>query len=265
MPYPAYELYRPYEEDKFKTSTQKKAEEALREVKPEQREGLDLEIEEVKELFGNDFLGIEEAEHFMGRSFTQEERAQALELWEKKIAEQHLTREELERLKSEGFMVLFRSPTIMLESKEVPVTIKNLRKKYKDLFYAQDWYNDEPFTTQSGTKAGWSIVRKEILEESRSQDWDQQTEALKQWAKDHGITIDDPNTLRRTPVEIAHDILAYHEARKQRILEKDWDWSAVQSSDDDLVLVGVFDRDGLYVGYDSRDYSIRSLGVCPAR
>ena len=265
MPYPAYELYRPYEEDKFKTSTQKKAEEVLEEVKPEQRERIELELDEVKELFGSDFLGIEEAERFMGRALTQEEREQALELWEKKIAEQNITREELERLKSEGFMVVFRASTMMLEKKEVPVTVENLRKRYKDLFYDQSWYNNEDFATQESTKAGWSVVRKEILEESRSQNWDQQTEILKQWAEDHGITVSDSNTLRRAPAEIAHDILAFHSARQQRILERDWDWSGVQSSDGNFVNVGSFGRDGLGVGSGHRGRSSRRLGVCPAR
>ena len=267
MPYPAYELYRPYEEDKFKTSTQKKAEEALAEARPERaREALELDFEELREIFGEDFLGIEEAERFAGRPFTQEERQEVFDLWEEKVREQNLTREELERLKQEGFMVMVRTPTMMLEDKEVSVTIENLRKKHPDLFWKeQDWYNKEDFATKDGVARKIGIVKKEILEESRSQNWDQQTEILKQWAEDHGIALSDPNTLRRTPAEIAHDILAFHSARQQRILEKDWDWTGVQSSDGNFVYVGYFGQDGLGVKYDHREYSYPYLGVCPAR
>lgn len=265
MPYPAYELYRPYEEDKFKTSTQKKAKEALAEAKPERaREALELDFEELREIFGEDFLGIEEAERFAGRSFTQQERQEIFDLWEEKVREQGLTHGELERLKSEGFMVVVRASTLELGGEEVPVTIENLRKRNPNLFREwQDWYNNEDFATKGTVQDRIAIVKKELLDESRSKNWDEQEEVLKQWAEEHHL--DPAMVKRRTPVEIAHDVLGYFNARNQRILAQDWDWTAVPSSDDYLVSVGDFDRGGLRVCNDSRAGSLRRLGVCPAR
>jgi len=220
-------------------------------------------LREVKEIFGDDFLGIEELAQFRGFEFSKGDQEKAAKLWAKKVQEQNLTREDLEQLKREGFMVILRSPGTKVEGKLVSTTVDNLRKKYPSLFYDQDWYDTEKFATTDQVDFDWSIVKKEILEESRSQNWDEQEGILKEWAKDHKV---DPRFVtRRKPVEIIHDILAYYEAHKARILENDYDWSGTESSDGNSVNVGNFDSDGLDVRHDSRDDAHSHLGVCPSR
>ena len=267
MPFEAYKIYQEYEPDKYKTSTQEKVARALAEAK---KEGLEpvkeaLDFNEVRELFENDFIGIEEVEKFTGRPLTPEEKRIAEEKWQKKIEEQGLTKEGLEQLKQEGFMVVLRVGALAgkeKKDKEMPVTIKNLRKKFP-LFYNQDWYNNEQFVDEALSGLDWGIVKKELLDETRSKNWDEQQEILKTWAETHGV--DEKFVRRRTPTEVAYDILAYFQARNQRILEKDWDWTSVQSSDGRFVDVGVFGSVGLYVDSDARDDRNSYLGVCPAR
>ena len=221
------------------------------------------ELREAKEIFGENFVGIEEIEKFRGLKFSEQEKKNIARMWTEKVKEQKLTKEDLEQLEKEGFMVMLRSGTIEHERKEIPATLGNLREKFKDLFYNQDWYNDEKFVKEDAVKLAWAIVKKEVLEESRSKDWDEQEEILKQWAKEH--KVDPKFVTRRMPAEVAYDILAYYSARNERILENDWDWTAVRSSDGEFVSVGSFDADGLSVYGDARAYSRSDLGVCPAR
>lgn len=101
-----------------------------------------------------------------------------------------------------------------------------------------------------------------VSTESKSKNWDEQEEILKTWAETHGV--DQKFVRRRTPTEVAYDILAYFQVRNERILEKDWDWTSV-SSGGRFVSVGVFDSDGLGVRSDARGNRNSGLGVCPAR
>ena len=48
------------------------------------------------------------------------------------------------------------------KDKEMPVTIKNLRKKFP-LFYNQDWYNNEQFADEALSGLDWGIVKKNFL------------------------------------------------------------------------------------------------------
>ena len=101
MPFEAYKLYQEYEPDKYKTSTQKKAEGVLKEAETlRQTQGKEtgletVEFQEAKELFGEDLLGPEEIEKTWG--FRPDE-----------IPEIPFSREELERAKEMGQMLLLR-------------------------------------------------------------------------------------------------------------------------------------------------------------
>lgn len=224
-----------------------------------------LSLRETKALFKDDFLGVNEIEKFTGRKFNENEKKQITNMWTEKIKEQSLTREDLERLKNEGFMVVLRIPTIMYEGRELLATIENLRKKFKSIFYDLSWYNNEKFATdkENAVRMTWAIVKKEVLNESRGKSWDEQEKVLQQWAREHKV---EPRFVtRRTPAEAAYDIPAYYHARNKRILEKDWDWTGVQSSDGYFMLVGKFGSNGLGVNYVVRGYSSSQLGVCPSR
>ena len=269
MPFKAYKIYEEYEPDEYKTSTQTKAVKVLESAK---QEGVvpkqeSIGFSEIREISGPDFIGIEEAERFTGHTLTPEERRIAEEQWQKKVEEQGLTKESLEQLKQEGFMVVLRVDTLAgkeKNDKDMPVTIKNLCTKFP-LFYNQDWYNtNEPFAEKPLSGIEWGIVKKEILDESKNKNWDEQEEILKTWADAHHI--DQKLVRRRTPPETVYDILAYYQTHNQRILEKDWDWTSVRSSDGDFVRVGYFNVYGLGgVCGSARVDRGSTLGVCPAR
>src|SRR3990172_4855204 len=108
MSFEAYKIYEEYEPDKYKTSTQKKVEQALDSAKkeglvPETKEA-GIEFQEAKEIFGKDFLGPEAAEATFGVELSQDELEQ--------IEAIPFTREELEQAKQLGMMLVLRVPRI---------------------------------------------------------------------------------------------------------------------------------------------------------
>src|SRR3990167_4917723 len=275
MPFEAYKIYEEYEPDKFKTTTQKKVEQALDTAKregliPEKKEG-SIEFEEVKEIFGKDFLGPEAIKTTYGVELTPDELQE--------IENIPFTIEELEQAKQLGMMLVLRVPSIGEGKEAKPLTIDQIREKFSGgdtlgdpkkkknkMFYSKKGegrYDNEGFATQETPKLGWSLVMKSVLPDSLSKNWDQQEEVLKKWAKDNNI---DPALVkRRTPVEIAYDTLIYYGENKESLLENRYDWTGVQSSDGRSVSVGSFDSVGLGVRFDSRDGASSYLGVCPSR
>ncbi len=245
--------------------TLEKLRELARVANPE-REGA-LEFQEARELFGKDFVGPEAALKTFGAKLTPEEM--------KAVERIPFSKEELEKAKELGMMLVLR---VSHDQEGKPLTINRMReilagedklgdtgKKKQKIFYRQPgegWYDNEEFAKQA-TKLGWGLAMKAILEESRSKNWDDQEKVLQEWAKKNGL---DPKTIRRrTPVEATYDTLAYYGANKESLLEKDWDWTGVQSSGGRLVDVGYFGSDGLVVDGADRGYSRSTLGVCPSR
>jgi len=272
MPFEAYKIYEEYEPDKYKTSTQKKVEQALNSAKkeglvPEGKEA-SIEFEEAREIFGKDFLGPEAAEATFGVELSQDEIEQ--------IEEIPFSREELEQAKQLGMMLVLRVPRIGKDKNAKSFSINSVREAFKDddklgdpkkkksnIFYDQDWYDNESFAAQDTPSLGWGLVMKEVLQESRSKNWDEQEEVLKAWAKENNI---DPSKVRRRkPVEIIYDTLLYYGTNKESLLENSYDWTGVQSSDGHFVFVGVFASAGLLVLSDTRDRTVSILGVCPSR
>jgi len=275
MPFEAYKIYQEYEPDKYKTSTQKKVEQALDTAKregliPEKKEG-SIEFEEVKEIFGKDFLGPEAIKTTYGVELTPDELQE--------IENIPFTIEELEQAKQLGMMLVLRVPSIGEGKEAKPLTIDQIREKFsggdtlgdpkkkkKKMFYrskGDGWFDKEKFALEGTPNLGWGLVMKAVLPDSLSKNWDQQEEVLKNWAKQNNI---DPTLVkRRTPVEIVYDTFLYYGENKETLLENKWDWSGGQSSGGFFVYVGFFDSDGLHVSRDSRVYANSNLGVCPSR
>jgi hypothetical protein len=188
---------------------------------------------------------------------------------------QHIpfSREELEKAKDLGMMLVLRAPK---DAEGRPLTISRIRelfkkgdtlgdpkKKKSSIFWNQDWYQNEEFATKHTTNLGWGLVAKEVLPESLSKNWDEQQQVLAEWATKNGL---DPNTIRRrTPIEVVYDTILRYGANKESVLEKRWDWTSVQSSCGGPVCVGYFDSEGLYVYSYSRGGRGSGLGVCPSR
>ncbi|MEK7589451.1 MAG: hypothetical protein AAB479_02395 [Patescibacteria group bacterium] len=227
-----------------------------------------LDFREAREILEKDFIGPEAVEKTWGIKLTPEEASQ--------IENIPFSREELEQAKALGMMLVLRVPH---DKEGKPLSIDRMRevmqgedklgdptKKKNKIFYykkGEAWHDKEKFSLEDTTKLGWGLAAKAVLPESLSKNWDQQEEVLKEWAKKNGI---DPNSVRRrTPTEVVYDTITYYGANKESLLERTWDWSAVQSSDGSFVCAGGFDSGGLHVDYDSRGNSDSTLGVCPAR
>ena len=275
MPFEAYKIYQEYEPDKYKTSTQKKVEQALDTAKregliPEKKEG-SIEFEEVKEIFGKDFLGPEAIKTTYGVELTPDELQE--------IENIPFTIEELEQAKQLGMMLVLRVPSIGEGKEAKPLTIDQIREKFsggdtlgdpkkkkKKMFYrskGDGWFDKEKFALEGTPNLGWGLVMKAVLPDSLSKNWDQQEEVLKNWAKQNNI---DPTLVkRRTPVEIVYDTFLYYGENKETLLENKWDWSGGQSSGGFFVYVGDFDSVGLRVNFDSRGDAFSDLDVCPSR
>jgi len=188
MKFPAYELYRPYEEpDKYKTSTQKKAEGVLKEVDAlRQAQGKEtisgIEFQEAKELLGEDLIGPEEIEKTLG-------------VRPEEIPDIPFSREELERAKEMGQMLVLRvektedGKPMSLEAM-IDIIQKRWDKEGKGkLLYTDNEYKNWKERTgadfcQKAPRAGWTLVSKELLPQSTSKNYAQQTEVTVAYLKD---------------------------------------------------------------------------------
>ena len=270
MPFEAYKIYQEYEPDRYKTSTQEKVARALAEAKKEglvpKQEAIDFQ--EAKEILGKDFLGPEAIQITLGIELSREELEHTEDI--------PFTREELEQAKMLGMMLVLRVPH---DKDKQPLTLNRMReilagedslgdpaKKKSKLVYSQPgegWYKDEAFATGGVTGFSWGLVKKEVLPESLSKNWDEQEAIFKTWAEQTNI---DPHTIRRrTPIEVAYDTMLYYGANKESLLESIYDWTSVQASGGEFVFVGYFGSGGLGVCSDTRGLRYSLLGVCPAR
>ena len=296
MPFKAHELYREYEPDKYKTSTQKKVEGALKEAKEvglgKKERTESLEFDEVRELLGDDLYGPEEI----------------AKVWNMEVNASDLpplpSREAVEKAKESGEMLVLRMDK---DPRGKPLTMEQMGKIMEPLFkkekkgrvlYNTDWYEKEAFYTKGTPRLEWKFVSKNVLPGSTSKNYIEQTRLLRDHLETQGALTDDERDEctdallkelqgrvgndwksvaqalanlkinkhhRRAPVEALYDSLTTFQSRNQRPLENQYDWTNVQSSDGYLVNVGGFASVGLHVNCDHPDSALSALGVVPPR
>ena len=187
MPFEAYKLYQEYEPDKYKTSTQKKAEGVLKEADEMKRaKGQEtisgIEFQEAKELLGEDLIGPEEIEKTWG-------------VRPEDVPEIPFSREELERAKEMGQMLVLRvEKTEDGKPMSLEAMIDIIQKRWDEegkgkLLYTSDEYKNWKERTgadfgQKAPRAGWTLVSKELLPQSTSKNYAQQTELMVAYLKD---------------------------------------------------------------------------------
>ena len=187
MPFEAYKLYQEYEPDKYKTSTQKKAEGVLKEADEMKRaQGKEtisgIEFQEARELLGEDLIGPEEIEKTWG-------------VRPEDVPEIPFSREELERAKEMGQMLVLRvektedGKPMSLEAM-IDIIQKRWDKEGKGkLLYTDNEYKNWKERTgadfgQKSPRTGWAFVSKELLPQSISKNYAQQTEVMVAYLKD---------------------------------------------------------------------------------
>ncbi|OFZ77729.1 MAG: hypothetical protein A3K03_07865 [Bdellovibrionales bacterium RIFOXYD1_FULL_44_7] len=187
MPFEAYKLYQEYEPDKYKTSTQKKAEGVLKEADEMKRaQGKEtisgIEFQEAKELLGEDLIGPEEVEKTWG-------------VRPEDVPEIPFSREELERAKEMGQMLVLRVEKTedgkpMSMEAMIDIIQKRWDKEGKGkLLYTDNEYKNWKERTgadfgQKAPRAGWTLVSRELLPQSTSKNYAQQTELMVAYLKD---------------------------------------------------------------------------------
>ena len=283
MPFEAYKLYQEYEPDKYKTSTQKKAEGVLKEAEEmglgEKHET--IEFREAKELLGEDLIGPEEIEKTWG--FRPDE-----------IPEVPFSREELERAKEMGQMLVLRvertgdGKPMSLEAMNA-ILAKRWEKEKKGGFLntAEGWRDRVTGSKDFAEvvpRSGWALVGKDLLPESTSKNYLEQTEIIVRALREKSFKdIEMPeeyeeairefeankarltklmsenwqqaakelselkiNQLTRQSIqETIYDLAMYYDVNGKRLLPDRYTWSNSRSTDGSLVNLGNFDSGGV--------------------
>lgn len=158
---------------------------------------------------------------------------------------------------------------------EGPLTLSRLISRFGDAFdqrflqkmgyqLKDDWGIElEPLAKTATCDGGWSLVRKQILDDTRNLTYEDAEAALAHYAAALGV----PATVirRRTAIEIAYDLILYRSARGEHLLASTWDWSSSRTIDAGYLNVGGFGKDGMQILSYSPAVRHGALGVCPVR
>ena len=167
-----------------------------------------------------------------------------------------------------------------------------------------NWYKEEEFFTKETPKLSWALTSKEVIPDSTSKNYLQQTEsiidyikekvfkggalpkeyqdAIREFAEQKGkiskLMKDDwqeatkileelriTKLTRKSPSESVYDFLAYFKTNKERLLENMYTWTSCRASDGRLVHVGRFDAGGASVPRGTPGNSGGDLGVAFSR
>jgi len=180
MPFEAYKLYQEYEPDKYKTSTQKKAEGVLKEADEMKRaKGQEtisgIEFQEAKELLGKDLIGPEEIEKTWG-------------VQPEDVPEIPFSREELERAKEMGQMLVLRvektedGKPMSLEAMNAILAKRWKKEKKGGLLNTVEGWRDivtgSKDFSEVAPRAGWALISKELLKDRTSKNYIEQTDVI---------------------------------------------------------------------------------------
>src|SRR3989339_1074582 len=229
MPFEAYKLYQEYEPDKYKTSTQKKAEGVLKEADEMKRaEGKEtvsgIEFQEAKELLGEDLIGPEEIEKTWG-------------VRPEDVPEIPFSREELERAKEMGQMLVLRvektedgKPMSMEAMNTILAKRWEKEKKGGLLNTAEGWRDNVTGSkdfSEVAPRAGWALVSKDLLPDSTSKNYIEQTEVIIKALKDAAFKD------MELPEEYAEAIAEFESQKERltRLMSEDWMEAAKQLSE----------------------------------
>ena len=256
--------------------------------------------EKAKEIMGNDYLGFEAVEKAFG-----------IKLEFNEIPAIPFSREELERAKELGQMLILRQPITM---EQINDSLGGKVKDGKKLLYSVDestgklkddaWYKDEEFYTNEKPEAKWVLVSKEVIPDSESKNYLDQTDKIvgylqnqvfkdKLMPKEYQEAIDDylkakveiaktmesdwkkaakmleglkiTELTRQSPAEVLYDLTLYFQTNGEKLLPNRYAWTKRRGSGGELVRVGAFDSDGVFVRSYGPGRSRDDLGVSFSR
>ena len=279
-------------------------------VAEKEKEGLSGEIFEqiknAKEILGKqDVMGPEEVKKAFGIEINPED-----------IPKIPFEKAELERAKElDQFLVLRvdKAPDGKpLSMQKINEILKGKLTDGSELLCSGDgkgglesgsWHRNEAFFKEETPKLAWSLASKEVIPNSTSKNYLQQTEELVNYIKDSVFKEEVPeeyqeaikefekekdgigkiitserekaakklsnlkiNRLtRQNPAEALYDIAIYFQNKGERILENQYSRTYSRSSGEKLVSVGRFDADGVGVDGWNQSYFSNDLGVIFSR
>ncbi len=187
-------------------------------------------LEKAREVFREDFIGMSEIEQFLGVGLSNPMILRSLEeSWEKKAKRLKLTREKLEQLKKDGFMMVLRQPHFLDKNGNVvDFTVKNILDDEKCYLIwrangeALNSNFSSDFVDKDRPMLEYAIVKKAPLVKSYDRSWLEQSDILKESAEKNGFK----DFRRRSIVETIYDCLAYHHARNIWLLKNEGDLTA---------------------------------------
>jgi hypothetical protein len=270
---------------------------------------------------GEEIRGLPDAERIMGRENllgpADVEKVFGIKL--DRVPDVPFTKEELERAKKLGQQLILQVDTMKVAEKRLmgrspetsaPLTLENLKKRFekahdgKRMFYDQSWYDGEDFFKSEKPRAGWKLTSKEVLADSTSKNYLQQTDLLASYLSkevfkgskvppEYESAISEFNRerakierlmdsdwqkasealanlkitqlTRELPVEAMYRLILQDGARDDKLLPSTYTWTGRRASDGRLVYVGSLASDGADVYRASPDYVPGFLGVCLSR
>ena len=236
----------------------------------EKREGLSgalaEQIKNAKEILGKkDVLGIEEIENTFGIKVRAED-----------VPNIPFSKEDLEKAKELGQFLILRVDKAKdgtgLSMKKMHDLLAEEFKKdgHGKILVSIDWYKEEEFFTKETPKLSWALTSKEVIPDSTSKNYLQQTESIIDYIKEKvfkggalpkeyqdairefaeqkekisKLMKDDwqeaakileelriTKLTRKSPSETVYDFIAYFKTNKERLLENMYTWTSRRASD----------------------------------
>ncbi len=259
-------------------------------------------------------LAVREAVEAMGaENVLGPEKAAAtfgLDLEKIEIPPVPFSRAELERARELGQVLVFR---VSKAADGTPLSMKKMGEVLTPRFAAEkkgvvlgdtDWCKDDPFFKDEAPAAGWALVSCEVVPNTASKNFLQQTEELVRYLRNEAFrgaelpkkyvdaiaqfdaakagiatiiktdwkkaaekleALDITPLLRPSPAEATYDAMLAFDHSGARPLKGVWTWTSRRSSDGPLVFVGYFVPSGLVVGRHAPHALGGDLGAAFAR
>jgi hypothetical protein len=264
------------------------------------------QMDMAREVMGKEFFGFQEVKEAFG-----------IEIKPEDIPEIPFGRVDLERARELNQFLVLRADKAPdgkpLSLQKINEILKGKVFDGSKLLYANDgeggiksdsWYRNEEFSKNETPRMAWALVSKEVISNSTSKNYLQQTEelvnyiknsvfkgkeipeeyqeAIKEFEKEKdGIgkiissdwqkaaeklsNLKINRLARQNPAEVLYDIAIYFQNKGERILENKYSWTYSRGSDGELVLVGRFDSDGAFVDRWRPGSSDGGIGVAFSR
>ncbi|MCX8073506.1 MAG: hypothetical protein N3C12_13820 [Candidatus Binatia bacterium] len=207
-------------------------------------------------LFGKNFYGPAEVEQAFGTSAGP-------------VPHVPFDQSTLRSAAESGLLLILRQPALGGS----PFVLERAIASHEDLFDARflrqvgyqlkdEWgILLEPVAKTETPRPGWALVSRSTLPATRNRSYHEQTKILENWGKPwncSGLEVG-----RRLAAEIVYDCILVFRSRGERLLEREWDWSATATVDGGYVNVGGFGPKGMQIFSYSAAVRHSWLGVCP--